>query len=56
MFRLTQIFVLIVAAVWIVELTRSYLQKIRSQFRPSDRADSGDVSRRLASGKKGNRK
>jgi hypothetical protein len=31
MLRFAQIFVLIVAAVWIVELTRSYLQKRRRQ-------------------------
>ena len=54
--RLVQVFVLIVAAIWIVKLTREYRQKRRSQFRSSELVESGDVSGRLGAGENGNRK
>jgi len=54
--RLVQAFVLIVAAIWIVELTREYRQKRRSQFHSSELVESGDVSGRLGAGENGNRK
>jgi hypothetical protein len=51
LFRLTQILVLIVAVVWIVDLAREW-RKRRNQLHSSELADSG----RLGAGENGNRK